>query len=157
VAFDRKLGGAGRFRQQLESQYLLKAKIDNSFQIVNAINNNDLGARPRIRASFSSLWDHPLGVGGGFNVRYIGSFKECEQNNCNAGMPSRDVDAWYKVDLFGSYSLSSRAGTTAVTLGVNNLLDRNPPSIYGSVFGDYDPTAYDFKGRSFYARLSQQF
>jgi iron complex outermembrane recepter protein len=157
VAFDRKLGAAGRFRQQLESQYLLKAKIDNSFQIINAVNNNDLGARPRIRANFSSLWQHPLGMGGGFNVRYIGTFKECEQNNCNAGMPSRDVDAYYKVDLFGSYTMSSRAGTTAVTLGVNNLLDRNPPSIYGSVFGDYDPTAYDFKGRSFYARLSQQF
>jgi hypothetical protein len=53
--------------------------------------------------------------------------------------------------------LSSRAETTSVTLGVNNLLDRDPPAIYGSVFGDYDPTAYDFKGRLFYARLSQQF
>jgi outer membrane cobalamin receptor len=157
VGYDHKLGTAGRFHQQLESQYLLKAKIDNSFQIVNAINNNDLGARPRVRANLSSLWQHPLGMGGGFNVRYIGSFNECEQNNCNAGLPSRRVDSWYRVDLFGSYSLTSRAGATSITLGVNNMLDRDPPAIYGSVFGDYDPTAYDFKGRFFYARMSQQF
>jgi outer membrane receptor for ferrienterochelin and colicin len=157
IGYDRKLGAAGRFRQHLESQYLLMAKIDNSFQIVNGLNNNDFGSRPQFRANLSSLWQHPLGMGAGFNVRYVGTFKECEQNNCNAGLPSRTVDAWYKVDLFGSYTLQSRAGTTSVTLGVNNLLDRDPPAIYGSVFGDYDPTTYDFKGRSFYARMSQQF
>jgi iron complex outermembrane recepter protein len=157
VTFDRKLGAAGRFRQQLESQYLLAAKIDTSFQVLQAVDNNDFGARPRLRASLSSLWQHPGGMGAGFNLRYVGSFDECEQNSCNSGLPSRRVDAWHKVDLFGSYSLSSRAGTTSVTLGVNNLLDRDPPSIYGSVYGDYDPTAYDFKGRFFYARLSQQF
>jgi outer membrane receptor protein involved in Fe transport len=157
VAYDHKFDGIGRFREQLESQYLLKAKIDNTFQVIDALNNNDLGARPRVRASLSSLWQHPLGVGGGATLRYIGSFHECEQNNCNAGLPARQVGSWFKLDMFGSYSLNSRAGTTSLTVGVNNLLDRDPPAIYGSVFGDYDPTAYDFKGRFFYARMSQQF
>ena len=157
VAYDHKVVGAGRFREQLESQYLLKADIDNSFQIIHAINNNDLGARPRIRANFSSLWQHPSGAGAGFNVRYVGTFHECEQNNCNAGLPARAVSDWYRVDLFGSYALRTGAGTSTVTVGVNNALDRDPPAIYGSTSGDYDPTAYDLKGRWFYARLSQTF
>jgi iron complex outermembrane receptor protein len=157
VTFDRKLGAAGRFRTQLESQYLLDAQIDTSFQILKAVDNNDFGPRPRLRASLSSLWQHPRGMGAGFNLRYVGSLDECEQNSCNSGLPSRRVGAWYNVDLFGSHALTSRAGTTSVTLGVNNLLDRDPPAIYGSVYGDYDPTAYDFKGRFFYARLSQEF
>jgi len=157
VSYDLKTTGAGRFRQQLESQYLLKADIDNTFQVVHAINNNDLGARPRIRANFSSLWQHPDGVGAGFNVRYIGTFNECEQNNCNAGLPAREVSDWYRLDLHASYALRSTGGTTALTVGVNNVLDRDPPAIYGAVSGDYDPTAYDLKGRWFYARLSQTF
>jgi iron complex outermembrane receptor protein len=157
VSYDQKMGPAGRFREQLESQWLLKADIDNSFQIVHAINNNDLGARPHLRANLASLWQHPSGVGAGLNLRYIGTFNECDQNNCNAGMPAREVSAWYRLDLFGSYSLRSGAGTTSLTVGVNNALDRDPPAIYGAVSGDYDPTAYDLKGRWFYARLSQTF
>jgi hypothetical protein len=62
------------------------------------------------------------------DVRYVGAFKECDQNNCNGPAASRDIAAWYKADLFGSYALRSAAGTTSVTLGVNNVLDRAPPA-----------------------------
>ncbi|HEY0483123.1 MAG TPA: TonB-dependent receptor [Kofleriaceae bacterium] len=157
VSYDHKLGTAGRFREQIESQYLLKADIDNTFQVIHALNNNDLGARPRIRGNLSSLWQHPSGASAGFNLRYVGSFNECEQNNCNAGMPARKVAAWYKLDLSGGYSVQSGAGTTALTVGVNNVLDRSPPAIYGAPSGDFDPTGYDLKGRFFYARMSQTF
>jgi outer membrane receptor protein involved in Fe transport len=157
VSYDHKLGTLGRFRESVESQYLFKADIDNTFQVIHAINNNDLGARPRIRGNFSSMWQHPSGAGAGMNVRFIGSFHECEQNNCNAGFPARKVDPWYKLDLFGSYALQSAAGSTSLTVGINNLLDRAPPAIYGGPTGDFDPTAYDFKGRFYYARMSQTF
>jgi iron complex outermembrane receptor protein len=157
IGYDHEFGTYGRFREQVESQYLFKANIDNSFQVIHALNNNDLGARPRIRANLSSIWQHPSGLGTGFNVRYVGTFNECDQNNCNAGLPAREVDAWYKVDLFGSYTVRSGVGTTSVTVGVNNVLDRTPPVIYGAPFGDYDPTAYDAKGRFVYARMSQTF
>jgi outer membrane receptor protein involved in Fe transport len=157
LKYDHSFGVAGRFREQIEAQYLLKAYLDNTLQVINALDNNDIGARPKLRANFTSLWQHPTGVGSGVAVRYVGSFKECEQNNCNAGGASRRVDQWYKLDLFGSYSFKTAAGTTSLTLGVNNVIDRSPPAIYGALFGDYDPTAYDFKGRFFYARMSQQF
>jgi outer membrane receptor protein involved in Fe transport len=103
------------------------------------------------------MWQHPSGIGAGANLRYVGGYTECDQNNCNGGAASRDIAAWYKVDMFGSYALPSAAGTTSVTLGVNNVLDRQPPAIYGAALGDYDGTGYEFKGRTFYARMTQQF
>jgi outer membrane receptor protein involved in Fe transport len=125
--------------------------------VLHGVNNNDLGPHPKIRGNLLSMFQHPSGVGAGINVRYVGAFKECDQNNCNGGAASRDIAAWYKADLFGSYAAHSAAGTTSVTVGVNNVLDRAPPAIYGAPLGDYDPTAYEFKGRTFYARMAQQF
>jgi hypothetical protein len=67
------------------------------------------------------------------------------------------IDAWDKADRFGSYALRTTAGTTNLTIGITNVLDRAPPAIYGAPLGDYDPSGYDFKGRLFYARMAQQF
>ncbi|HEX3764413.1 MAG TPA: TonB-dependent receptor [Kofleriaceae bacterium] len=157
LAYDHKFTGAGRFRAQIESQYLFKADLDDGSHALHGLGNADLGPSPQIRGNLVTLWQHPSGIGGGVNVRYVGTYKECDQNNCNGGAASRDIGAWYKADLFGSYALRSGAGTTSVTLGVNNVLDRQPPAIYGAALGDYDTTGYDFRGRTFYARMSQQF
>ncbi len=46
------------------------------------------------------------------------------------------------------------------TLGVNNLLDQNPPISYspiGFFFYNYDPNHYDTPGRFGYARISMKF
>ena len=43
---------------------------------------------------------------------------------------AHEVKWWIKTDLFASYEVKSRAGTTRLSLGVNNLLDRQPPLIY---------------------------
>jgi outer membrane receptor protein involved in Fe transport len=90
-------------------------------------------------------------------VRFIGSIKECKQGDCNGGEPSRNVDAWYKLDLYGSYTVKSSAGKTTLSLGVNNLLDRNPPVIYIGNQGDSDGASYDLIGRFLYARLTHLF
>jgi outer membrane receptor protein involved in Fe transport len=42
-------------------------------------------------------------------------------------------------------------------VGVNNLLDRSPSLIYIGFQGDSDAPTYDYMGRFFYARMSQQF
>jgi iron complex outermembrane receptor protein len=157
LGFDQKIGAAGRIRQVIESQYVLKYNLDNTLQVIHGLGNYQLGARPRIKANFSTMWQHPIGLGTGFNVRYVGKLKECDQNNCNGGAPSRKIEQWYKVDLYGSYALKSTAGTTTLSLGVNNLLDRNPPLIYIGFQADSDAPTYDYMGRFFYARLSQMF
>jgi iron complex outermembrane recepter protein len=157
LGFDHKFGSFGRFRQMVESQYVLKYNLDNTQQLIHGLGNYQLGARPKIKANFSSMWQHPIGVGTGFNVRYVGKLKECDQNNCNGGAPSRNIGYWYKVDLYSSYAVKSKAGTTTLSVGVNNLLDRNPPLIYIGFQADSDAPTYDYMGRFFYARLSQLF
>ncbi|MGH9886337.1 MAG: TonB-dependent receptor domain-containing protein, partial [bacterium] len=157
IGYEHKFDRIGRFHEQVESQYLLKYNLDNTSQILHGAGNYDLNARPRIKANFSSMWQHPSGVGAGFNLRYISKFKECDQNNCNGGAPARDVDQWYKADLFGSYAIKTAAGMTSLTVGVNNVMDRNPPLIYIGFQADSDSPTYDYMGRFFYARMSQTF
>lgn len=156
LAVDYKAGRAGRFRHQLESQYLLRYDIDDTSRILHGLNNTDLGVRPQIKGVLTSLWQHPSGAGAGFNVRYVGAYKECDQTSCNSNMPSRPVDRWYKADLFATYAVGSTARRTSLTVGVNNLLDRDPPTIYSGPIADSDPS-YDFLGRFYYARMSQAF
>lgn len=120
---------------------------------------------PDWRFNFATLWSWE-GFGAGFNLRFVGPFKECEDNDCSdrtdeTGNPvpafSRTVDPYVVVDLYLSYSLDWDWGTTRLTLGVNNLLDADPAVIYNGFTATSDPTAYDFLGRYFYGRLTQTF
>lgn len=66
----------------------------------------------------------------------------------------------FKTDLFASYELKSKAGTTRPSVGVNNVLDRQPPVIYtgpAANAANSDPGTYDYMGRFLYARLAQIF
>ncbi|TMQ20116.1 MAG: TonB-dependent receptor [Deltaproteobacteria bacterium] len=157
LAYDHSFGAAGRLREQLEWQNLFKYNVDNTVQILHGLSRYDLGARPKNKANFSTVWQHPSGLGTGFNIRFVGTFKECDQNNCNGGAPSRDVARWYKADVFAMYGLKTRAGTTTLTVGVNNVMNQNPPLIYIGIQGDSDAATYDYMGRFIYARMSQMF
>ena len=44
-----------------------------------------------------------------------------------------------------------------MTVGVNNVMDRNPPLIYIGFQADSDAPTYDYMGRFFYARMAQTF
>jgi outer membrane receptor protein involved in Fe transport len=157
LAYDHKFGVLGRFREFAEAQYLLKYNLDNVSQVLHGLGRYDLGARPRVKGNFATMWQHPSGMGAGFNVRYVGPFKECDQNNCNGGAPARDVAKWYKADVYGSYALKSAAGMTTVSVGVNNVMNQNPPLIYIGFQADSDAATYDYMGRFVYMRMTQQF
>ena len=163
VAQERKYAGVGRVRAQLEAQYLFSTDIDNSVQVLHGRGFFDLGVFPRIKANLSAMWQHGSGVGAGFNLRYVGKYKECDGNNCNTDenlAMAHDVPQWLKTDVFASYEVKSRAGTTRLSLGVNNLFDRQPPVIYtgpAANAANSDPATYDYMGRFLYARLSQMF
>jgi iron complex outermembrane receptor protein len=157
IAFDHKAGDLGRFRESAEAQYLFKYNLDNTIQVFHGRGNYDLGVYPKFKANFNTLWQHPSGVGAGGSFRWVGGYKECQQNDCNGNEPSRDVASWYKIDLFGSYTMKSPAGKTTLSVGVNNVLDRNPSLIYIGFAGDSDSATYDYMGRFVYARLAQLF
>ena len=161
----------GAFNFSVEGTWLQKFDaIEADGSVIVGKGVYDLGVYPDWRANFSTLW----GLnewGAGANVRYTGAFRECEDNDCQLGtnpegqpvrnpnMPptTRGVPSYITGDLFGSYTLDTPVGTSRLTLGVNNVLDQQPATVYNGFTSSSDPSAYDFLGRYFYARFVQQF
>jgi len=159
--YDSKLGDLGRLHTGLEAQYLLRYDLETSHQVLHGVGVYDLGVYPRYKANLSSNWVHPSGASGGFTLRFVGSYQECANNDCNSGdnlaVASRDVDRYVKLDLFGGYDFHSRAGTTTMQVGINNVFDATPPTVYNAAAANSDAATYDFIGRMVYVRLSQLF
>jgi outer membrane receptor protein involved in Fe transport len=157
AAYEHSFGDPGRLRASLEGQYLGKYNVDNSVQILHYRGNYDFGVFPKYKANFATQWAHPSGVGAGLNIQYIGSFKECNNKDCNHDQPARDVAAWAKLDLYGSYGFKSAAGKTTFAVGVNNVTNKLPAVIYSGFAGTSDSGTYDYMGRFIYTRIAQSF
>ena len=166
----------GRFRHNLEGTWL------NQFNLIEANGNvvegkgvYDLGVYPAWRVNYATLWGKGA-WGAGINMRYIHSFRECEDNVCEVqldpetnepfndpetGEPilplERDVKLNFTGDIFATYTAKTELGTTRLTLGMNNVLSQNPSVIYNGFLATSDAATYDFLGRYVYARLVQQF
>ncbi|HEY3449810.1 MAG TPA: TonB-dependent receptor [Myxococcales bacterium] len=103
------------------------------------------------------------GVGAGIHGRYISSFRECVNNACSVpdGEPEpklyRNVADYGALDIYVSYDLKTDFGKTGFLFGVNNLTDVDPPWIFNGQIVKTDPSSYDFLGRYFYLKLSQNF
>ena len=160
VVLDAKHGGAGRFRNQFEAQYLRSVTLDNTLQILQGVGYYDLGVFPKLKANLSTLWSRQR-LSAGLLVRYVGGFKECVDNDCNTPenleMASRDVPSYLTGDLYAGFTFKEAHGTTQLTVGVNNVANARPPLIYVGFAGDSDASTYDYMGRYFYARLSHLF
>jgi iron complex outermembrane receptor protein len=151
----------GRFRHNLEGTWLRNYTAVFPSRTVEALGVYDLEAVfPRWKVNLTTMWGFK-GLTLGANARYIHKIRECEDNNCQAeaesAMLDREVDANITGDVFTSYALKSPAGTTTLTLGVNNITDQEPPVIYNGFLAASDAAAYDYAGRFLYARLSQLF
>ncbi|HEX3761226.1 MAG TPA: TonB-dependent receptor [Kofleriaceae bacterium] len=161
VWYDTRFVELGRLHTGLEAQYLLRYDLDTGQQVIHGVGYYDLGVYPRYKANLSSRWVHPSGWSSGFTLRYVGSFKECAGDDCNAAHNlaslSRDVDRYFKLDLYGGYDLPSWLGKTTMQLGVNNVFNTAPPVIYNAAAANSDAATYDFIGRMVFLRLSQQF
>jgi iron complex outermembrane recepter protein len=174
----------GKFGFQLDTAFLLKYDQNlPSGQVIHGKGTYDLGATngalPSVRAVGGLTYG--LGdLGAGWSTRFIGSYKECMNNNpaddnvgtgtgglCYTGTQDfidigylppveRTVSAYFLHDLFLRYSLKSMAGQTQIAVGVQNVFDGRPPRVYNS-FLTYADTDYQFAGRSYYARVQQNF
>jgi len=118
----------------------------------------DLGVFPDVKFNVFTTWLHPSGVGAGFNFRFVDSFKECDNDNCNDPTNlRRDVSKYATGDVFVTYNLKTSQGTTSITAGMNNVVNVQPVIIYNGAALNTDESAYDFLGRQFYIRLGQLF
>ena len=92
-----------------------------------------------------------------YNLRYIDSFIECQDDNCQAfesAAPDplfRKVDDYFQHDVQIAYDLDfNSAGAGSITLGIQNLLDEEPPRVYNGFTAASDTATYDYIGRYFY-------
>ncbi len=155
----------GTFRHQFEGSWLRQYDFildpDDEEDRIEGVGVYDLGVFPRWRLNFSTQWGFQ-GFGVGANVRYVGTYDQCQDDDCREREDGteplrRTIEDWVAGDVFASYGFQSPIGKSDVTLGVNNILDAEPPFIHGTISGFSDATAYDFIGRFFYLRLNQAF
>ncbi len=158
VSYRTETASAGTFRYNFEGTWLQKYNFrDPSGRLIKGKNVYDLGVFPSWRANFSTLWMKD-DYGAGFNARYIGNFRECEDDDCSVPEPlDRDVAANITADVFVSYTKKSDIGTSRLTVGVNNVTDQDPSIIYNGFLGTSDASTYDYLGRYFYMRFQQMF
>ncbi len=156
----------GRFGFVFDGTYLLKYdEVKPDGQLIESAGNYDLSlVLPRIKFNTGVNWGMK-GFGAGLSAKFIGPSEECADSDglsfggvCSIDATyKRDVETYVTFDGFASYTLDSGIGNTTFTLGMLNMLDREPAVIYNGFLAASDPTAYDFTGRYVYARLQQRF
>ncbi len=87
-----------------------------------------------------------------WTVRYTDEVDEV----CPGGTPqcSGTLDDTYFNDLQVSYHPSRWLNGINFTVGVNNILDEDPPECFSCALNGFDATAYDVPGQFVYARVS---
>jgi iron complex outermembrane recepter protein len=159
INYEHAYPEVGRFRHSLEGTWLHSFDAVFPTRTIEGVGVFDLGVFPRWKFNAATMWGF-RGFGVGVNARYIHGFKECRGNDCaqeDANNLDRPIDYNVTGDVFTSYSLKSPAGTSTLTLGINNVTDQDPPVIYNGFAATSDSNTYDFMGRYLYARLVQLF
>lgn len=97
------------------------------------------------------------------NIRWYGSFRECEDNACQrtdataAAPRTRDIESYALTNVNVSYKMEHPGGSnTNFTAGVNNIFDRDPAYIVNGFSAASDTTAYDYMGRYVFFRVSHE-
>ncbi len=152
---------SARLESNLLFAYDTYLPIPGGFEQIQGKGYYDLGVFPdwRHNASVGLKWGR---ASAGVNWQYIGGFQECEDDDCKGlyrddieGTPAvRDVDANHLFGIQGSYRLFSGAGSSVISVGINNVFDQAPAVIFNGFLGTSDASTYDYLGRYLYIRLS---
>ncbi|MDO7840959.1 TonB-dependent receptor domain-containing protein [Sphingomonas immobilis] len=102
-------------------------------------------AFPRFKGNATLDWSL-AGFTAAFTGRYISGVTESVNGN-------RMGSVFYG-DLQLGYAPSFLEERLALTLGVNNIFDRDPPACFSCGGANYDPTTYDAPGQFGYVRLT---
>ncbi|RAK58513.1 TonB-dependent receptor [Phenylobacterium hankyongense] len=101
-------------------------------------------AYPKTKSNLIVDWDRGS-WGATVTARYISSVVEAQNQNKLDSRTYLDAQVRWTPSFLDSWS---------VAVGVNNLLDKDPPGCISCGLNNYDPNAYDAPGRFFYFRLS---
>jgi iron complex outermembrane receptor protein len=172
ASFASALGSVGDLLLRADATYV------DSFDLTgaNGVTTNRVGSRnfnnnfapmPRVRGSAHASWSrsaHEVALG----VNYTGGYKNDLSNNGPVGSFTT-LDLRYAVHL---EKLLSATNVIQLSIGANNLLDRDPPALrragangvpLSGTLTDYDRPGYDalagvdIRGRIYYARALYEF
>ena len=159
----------GRFGLGLDGTWLQKYErtqvVGSGFQTIDGKGNYDLGALPQWKMNIGATW-RLGGWSAGTLARYIGTFRECSAPDqtsfgglCYSAsdVAARQVGHNWTVDLNASYTLLSPIGRTLFLVGILNVFDQTPQTIYAAPLAPSDSSVYDFVGRFIYTRIQQTF
>lgn len=102
-------------------------------------------AYPKFKLNATLDWSAP-GYGVSFTGRYVAAVTERDFDNRLGNVFYGDVQ------LYVSPSFMDHRWR--LTVGVNNIFDRDPPACFSCQSANFDPTTYDVPGQFGYARLS---
>lgn len=161
----------GRLEQRLEATWLFRYDLDTGAvdpatgarRVVHGRNVADLGIHPDLRLGSVTTLRRDGWWSVGLQLRYVGSFQDCERGTCaDPADLRREVPRYVDTDLFATYELSGWIaqhlwpGRTTFSLGVNNLANVQPPAIDSALGIRTDASVYDLVGRWFYLRIRHQ-
>ena len=77
-----------------------------------------------------------------------------EPNDADNSLSRNKLDSTWFNDLQVTYTPSQLDGNLAVTLGMNNIFEEDPPACYSCSLNGYDPSTYDMPGSFAYLRAT---
>ena len=149
---------AGEFGIHFTGTHTLSYEIPDpsgGTQDVAGLFNHDNFARsiPETKANLSFDWakdNHSAAL----IAYYVDSYKTTRAVPPGA---SANIDEWVTVDLQYAYNFDFDDSAAVVTVGIKNVFDEEPPTVYDSVNFSYDPKHHDPRGQLFYVRAKYRF
>lgn len=120
-----------------------------AFDAVGSFNfGNFVRSMPEDKASFSAHWqsDHHSAYA---RVNYAGEYENNRQGET--------IDSFAPLDLQYRYSFDLADSEAALSLGIINAFDDEPPLVHDGANFNYDPKQHDPRGRIFYIKVSYSF
>jgi iron complex outermembrane receptor protein len=131
----------------------LPGLIPSSVYDGNYTPNDAIGPEtvPHFRGFLSTTWDFK-GLSTDLKINYIGSYNEDPTGGTDYTTPIKE---WTTFDLQVSYTFK-RTGTR-LTVGVENLFDKDPPLAISSFADNYDRGSHNILGRLVHVGIRQSF
>ncbi len=175
VGFAVDAGGAGSFRFDSASNYLLEYTEANPTSTGFIVTSREGTVRgsptfsfPEFKSTATLSWTigpfRMQGVG-----RYVSSLVEScldplsslpAADGCSRPDPADDANSFndlgsrFYLDLAASYRLPWFSERSEFTIGVNNILNTDPPNCFSCQLNGFDPNTYDVPGQFGYVRLT---
>ncbi|WP_246029000.1 TonB-dependent receptor domain-containing protein [Parashewanella tropica] len=147
---------AGDFRLGLDGTYLLSYDKELSdgtvIDHVGRFEADHDGMFAKVKANFNLGWTKDE-FGVNLITRYISGVEETEKGWWTDPF-KRDVSSNIVFDFQGNWDVSENV---SVTLGVDNVFDREPPFVYSAFGANTDVSTYDVIGRFVYLRAGVKF